>query len=108
VPLTRWSGRTTTKQPGKAQKKSSAPPIAKQIDLFAAEGDVGLATAQDFGVVEQTSCGVFVLAMEDEFEQVRLAAISSIRQLGLSSLPFATEAVMHLIGTCEIVNLFYK
>lgn len=84
----------------KKSRSSAAVKLQKlPVDLFAAEGDVGLTTSRDFGVVEQTTCGVFVLAMEDEFEQVRLAAIESIRKLGLASLQFAQESCTHLIGT---------
>ncbi|PJF18256.1 hypothetical protein PSACC_01910 [Paramicrosporidium saccamoebae] len=46
-------------------------------------------------------CGSFVVALEDEFEMVRLAAISAIRKLALKSKNFSTRAVEFLVDSFQ-------
>ncbi|KAI9595034.1 armadillo-type protein [Syncephalis fuscata] len=51
--------------------------------------------------VPASACGAFVHGLEDEFEEVRRAAIDSICKLSLACKPFASEAIKSLL---DMVN----
>jgi hypothetical protein len=52
--------------------------ISSSWDAWVGDGDTVMKSENDYHSVDQGICGVFVLALEDEFEQVRSAAIGML------------------------------
>ncbi len=48
-------------------------------------------------LIDQQSVGAFVHALEEEFAEVRLAALKSMCELSLKYAPFAAEALEHIV-----------
>ncbi|RKP34355.1 armadillo-type protein [Dimargaris cristalligena] len=61
-----------------------------------AEGDMDV-ESDDFRILDSGACGAFVHGLEDEYREVRNAAINSICELCLQSAEFSQQAVDYLV-----------
>ncbi|KAI9024020.1 armadillo-type protein [Hyaloraphidium curvatum] len=68
----------------------------KTVDTSFSIGDVD-AEEGEVALMEASSCGAFIHALEDEFEEVRNTAIDSLRDLCVSNLEFARYAIDFLL-----------
>jgi len=74
-------------QVGKSSKKN----------YQAKEGDTEIAQ-EDISLLETGACGAFVHGLEDEFQEVRQAATTSICKLALKDEEFAESCIDSLVG----------
>lgn len=76
-------------QQKKYQKTAAALPIA--------EGDIDV-ESNEFHLLDSGACGSFIHGLEDEFQEVRNAAIDSICELCMYNEQLAKKAVEFLVG----------
>ncbi|KAG0021911.1 Integrator complex subunit 4 [Entomortierella chlamydospora] len=84
-----------------APKNLAAGPAQKQAQraklIATPEGDQDVA-AQQVRLLDSGACGAFVHGLEDEYQDVRNAAIDSIRELCLSNPEFSLLALDYMVG----------
>jgi len=64
--------------------------------IFSPEGDTDV-TYEEISLLETGACGAFVHGLEDEYQEVRDATITSICELGLRSADFAASSIDFLV-----------
>ncbi|KAJ1975912.1 hypothetical protein H4R35_002927, partial [Dimargaris xerosporica] len=74
----------------------SSPGRGKRSMIPVAEGDLDVGS-DEFRILDSGACGAFVHGLEDEYREVRHAAINSIGELCLGSAEFAKLAVDYLV-----------
>ncbi|KAK3805117.1 MAG: armadillo-type protein, partial [Benniella sp.] len=80
-----------------APKNLAAGPAQKQAQLIATpEGDQDV-TAQQVRLLDSGACGAFVHGLEDEYQDVRNAAINSICELCLQNPEFSVLALDYMV-----------
>ncbi|KAJ1971945.1 hypothetical protein H4R34_005573, partial [Dimargaris verticillata] len=74
----------------------ASPGRSKRSTIPVAEGDLDVGS-DEFRLLDSGACGAFVHGLEDEYREVRHAAINSIGELCLGSAEFAKLAVDYLV-----------
>ncbi|KAF9402659.1 Integrator complex subunit 4 [Mortierella sp. AD011] len=90
-----------------APKNLAAGPAQKQAQraklIATPEGDQDVA-AQQVRLLDSGACGAFVHGLEDEYQDVRNAAIDSIRELCLSNPEFSLLALDYMVGKYSLLQ----
>ncbi|KAF9361339.1 Integrator complex subunit 4 [Mortierella sp. AD094] len=91
-----------------APKNLAAGPAQKQAQraklIATPEGDQDVA-AQQVRLLDSGACGAFVHGLEDEYQDVRNAAINSIRELCLNNPEFSLLALDYMVGKYSLLQL---
>ncbi|KAJ1658874.1 hypothetical protein IWQ61_001967 [Dispira simplex] len=81
---------------GSGGSHQGSHPKSRRGMIPVAEGDLDV-ESNEFRILDSGACGAFVHGLEDEYREVRNAAITSLCELCLRSAEFAKQAVDYLV-----------